>query len=224
MRSMLVALTLLAPIASAQAQVSFQVQAPGLSIGLNVPTYPELVQVPGYPVYYDPRADANYFFYDGRYWVYQQDRWYSSAWYNGPWQFVAPEVVPAFVLRVPIRYYRRPPAYFRGWRADAPPRWGDHWGRGWEHRRAGWDRWDRRAVPPPAPLPIYQRQYAGDRYPHAWDRQQAIRAEHAAERSRRQESRGHGGDHDRREHDHDRGEHDRDRGEHDHDGRRDEHR
>ena len=41
--------------------------------------------VPGYPVYYAPDIGGNYFFYDGRYWVYQDDNWYSSSWYNGPW-------------------------------------------------------------------------------------------------------------------------------------------
>src|SRR6266567_288374 len=76
-----------------------------------------------------------------------------------------PEVVPVFVLRIPVGYYRRPPVYFRGWRPDAPPRWGEHWGRDWEQRRSGWDRWDRSSGPRPAPLPVYQRQYSGDRYP-----------------------------------------------------------
>src|SRR6266571_1724460 len=73
-----------------------------------------------------------------------------------------PELVP--VPGYPV-YYAPPPVYFRGWRPDAPPRWGEHWGRGWEQRRAGWDRWNRGSVPRPAPLPVYQRQYSGDRYP-----------------------------------------------------------
>ena len=92
---------------------------PGITIGINVPVYPQLVLVPGYPVYYDPRAETNYFFYDGLYWVFQGDNWYVSSWYNGPWQLVAPVEVPLFVLRIPVRYYRHPPAYFRGWHADA---------------------------------------------------------------------------------------------------------
>jgi hypothetical protein len=154
--------------AAAQAQVS---------ISINVDAYPTLVQVPGYPVYYDPQLNSNYFFYDGLYWVYVGDTWYASSWYNGPWQMVGPESVPLFVLRIPVRYYRQPPVYFRGWQEDAPPRWGEHWGQGWETRRAGWDRWDRQAVPAPAPLPVYQREYAGARYPRAPEQQQAIRAE-----------------------------------------------
>jgi hypothetical protein len=136
-----------------------------ISIGINFSLFPELVQVPNYPVYYAPRQNANYFFYDGMYWVYQNDEWYSSDWYNGPWWRMAPEYVPVYVLRVPVRYYRRPPAYFHGWGRDAPPRWGEHWGRDWEQRRSGWDKWDHRTAPRPAPLPTYQRQYTGNQYP-----------------------------------------------------------
>jgi hypothetical protein len=109
--------------------------------------------------------NSNFFFYDGMYWVYEGDNWYASSWYNGPWALVAPAVVPLFVLRVPVRYYRQPPAYFHGWRSDAPPRWGEHWGGGWEQSHRGWDNWNRNAVPAPAPLPSYQRQYSGNRYP-----------------------------------------------------------
>ena len=148
-----------------------------VSIGINVPIFPDLVPVPGYPVYYDPRGDANYFFYDGAYWVYRDDNWYSSTWYNGPWRVIGPEFVPAYVLRVPVRYYRQPPVYFRGWVADAPPRWGEHWGRDWEDRRRGWDHWDRHARVHPAPLPVYQREYKGDRYPREIERQQALRSQ-----------------------------------------------
>jgi hypothetical protein len=152
-------------VPSANAQVSVGIGMPGVSIGINLPLFPELVRVPGYPVYYAPRLNSNYFFYDGMYWVYESDNWYASSWYNGPWGLVAPEVVPLYVLRIPVRYYRAPPAYFRGWRSDAPPRWGQHWGSGWEQQRRGWDRWNRKAAPAPAPVPTYQRRFSGDRYP-----------------------------------------------------------
>jgi len=166
MRSaIVVACMLLGTYAPASAQVS---------IGINLSLYPDLVEVPGYPVYYAPQLDSNYFFYDGRYWVYAQDNWYSSSWYDGPWDIVAPEFVPLFVLRVPVRYYRQPPSYFRDWGLEAPPRWGEHWGRDWERRHGGWDRWDRASAPAPAPLPTYQREYRGDRYPRV-DQQQALR-------------------------------------------------
>jgi hypothetical protein len=147
-----------------------------VSIGINLGAYPDLVAVPGYPVYYAPRLDSNFFFYDGLYWVYAQDSWYASSWYDGPWDMVAPESVPLFVLRVPVRYYRQPPGYFGGWSPEAPPRWGEHWGRNWEQRRSGWDRWDRASAPAPAPLPTYQREYSGERYPRG-DQQLALRAQ-----------------------------------------------
>ena len=165
---------LLSSVASAAVQVSIGIGLPHVSIGINLPAYPQLVRVPGYPVYYAPRLDANFFFYDSMYWVYQDDNWYASSWYNGPWGLVGPEAVPVYVLRIPVRYYRQPPAYFRGWRPDAPPRWGDHWGREWEQRRSGWDRWNRRAAPAPAPLPVYQRQYSGDRYPRQVEQQHEL--------------------------------------------------
>ncbi len=146
-----------------------------VSISINLSLYPDLVVVPGYPVYYAPRLDSNYFFYDGMYWVFQGDSWYASSWYNGPWQLVTPEYVPLFILRVPVRYYRRPPVFFRDWQVNASPRWGEHWGNDWTRRRGGWDRWDRNAAPAAAPLPAYQRQYSGNRYPGA-DQQQALQS------------------------------------------------
>jgi hypothetical protein len=177
MRNGLIVLWMLfCSIASAAAQVSVGIGLPGVSIGINLPVYPELVPVPGYPVYYAPQVNSNYFFYDGMYWVYRGDNWYASSWYNGPWGLVVPEAVPLFILRVPVRYYRQPPVYFRGWRSDAAPHWGEHWGNAWEQHRRGWDNWNRSSVPPPAPLPVYQRQYSGNRYPRV-EQQQVLQSQ-----------------------------------------------
>ena len=175
---LIVMLLLLCPVTYANAQVSvgIGIGLPNLSIGINLPMYPTLAPVPGYPVYYAPQVDGNYFFYDSMYWVYQDDNWYASSWYNGPWGFVEPEAVPLYILRIPVRYYRQPPVYFRGWQSNAPPRWGQHWGNGWEQRRRGWDRWNRSAVPARAPLPAYQRQYSGDRYPGV-EQQRSLRGQ-----------------------------------------------
>ncbi|MDO9219620.1 MAG: hypothetical protein Q7T90_01225, partial [Thiobacillus sp.] len=86
MRKLLIALSmLLSPLTVAHAEVSvgIGISVPGVNIGINLPAYPRLVRVPGYPVYYDPRVNLNYFFYDGLYWVFQGDNWYASSWYNG---------------------------------------------------------------------------------------------------------------------------------------------
>ena len=187
MRHLLIAMSILTAPLAAQAQFSLDIGFPGVNIGINMPAYPQLVLVPGSPVYYAPRASSNFFFYDGLYWVYRSDNWYSSSWYNGPWQSIDPDYVPLYVLRVPVRYYRQPPSYFRGWRADAPPRWGQHWGRDWAASRSGWDHWSRQSVPRPAPLPTYQRQYSGERYPRALEQQRAIRAENYRHQSRESE-------------------------------------
>jgi hypothetical protein len=165
MRFVLVLWLALAGLVPASAQVSFGFSSGPVSIGINVPVYPSLVQVPGYPVYYAPGVATNYFFYDGLYWVFTNDGWYESSWYNGPWYPVAPDAVPVYLLRVPVRYYHRPPAFFRGWRADAPPRWDEHWGRGWAENHRGWNHWDRARAPRPAPPPTYQRRYSGANYP-----------------------------------------------------------
>ncbi len=159
--------TLACFLTPAAAQLSIDFGTPGVSIGINIGGYPTLQRIPGYPVYYAPGVASNYFFYDGLYWVFDGERWYASSWYNGPWRLVDPLDVPFFLLRIPVRYYHHAPAYFRGWRADAPPRWGEHWGQSWESRRHGWDQWDRRSAPAPAPLPTYQRQYSGGSYPQA---------------------------------------------------------
>jgi hypothetical protein len=164
---------LLSALVPASAQVSFGISSGGVRIGINVSAYPELVPVPGYPVYYAPRLNSNYFFYDGLYWVYEGDRWYASSWYNGPWAFVGRDAVPAYLLRVPVRYYRSPPVYFRGWSAGSPPHWGERWGPAWEQQRHGWNDWDRHSSAPPAPLPTYQRQYAGPQYPRG-EQQQSL--------------------------------------------------
>jgi hypothetical protein len=136
---------------------------PAVRVGINVSTYPRLSRIPGYPVYYAPGVGWNYFFYEDRYWVFENDLWYASRGYNGPWDVIDPFFVPSYVLRVPVRYYTRPPSYFRGWRADAPPRWDEHWGRDWSARRSDWNRWDPRSAPPAVPPRDYPRATIDDR-------------------------------------------------------------
>ena len=151
-------------------------------IDVDLPQYPEMVPVPDSPVYYAPEVDSNYFFYDGLYWDYYNDGWYSSPWYNGPWSFVDPIYVPTYVLWVPIRFYRRPPHYWRGWNAHRPPRWSERWGRDWQVRHnqvfGGRDRprYGR------APLPDYQRSYNRANYPRVPQTQSQLHSERYAYR------------------------------------------
>lgn len=160
------------PPASAQLSIGIGIRTPGVSLSVNLPVYPDLVLIPGYPVYYAPGLGVNFFFYDGFYWLFEDGYWYASSWYNGPWEWVAPIDVPIFILRVPVRYYRIPPPAFVHWRRNEPPRWGAYWGHDWEQHRRGWEKWDRRSAPTPAPLPLYQRSYSGPRYPRVEQQRQ----------------------------------------------------
>src|SRR5436190_4027021 len=154
-RALLACLLLVASILPAAAQDYHD-------IDVDLPQYPEMVPVPDSPVYYAPAVDSNYFFYDGRYWDYSNDRWYSSPWYNGPWVYVDPIYVPTYVLWVPIRYYHKPWHTWGRWQRDRPPRWAEHWGRDWQNHHNAVYGGQRQGPATRAPLPSYQRQYTRD--------------------------------------------------------------
>ena len=57
MRRVIVLLSIsLGAVSPAFAQVSIGIGLPNLSIGINLPLYPQFEQVQGYPVYYAPHA------------------------------------------------------------------------------------------------------------------------------------------------------------------------
>jgi hypothetical protein len=115
----------------AQAQVH-------VDIGINLPGPPQWTVVPGLPVYYAPTAPANVFFYNQQHYAFVNGAWYVGPRYNGPWIAVAPQFVPAPLLRVPVRYYHVPPPHWSAWRRESPPRWDHEWGRDWNEHREGW--------------------------------------------------------------------------------------
>jgi len=164
---LIISVLFLGAINTSAAQLSVSIGSPNLRIGVNLSDYPDLVAIPGYPVYYAPHMESNYFFYDGLYWVYDNDNWYASSWYNGPWSYVDSNAVPEYVLRIPVRYYRQPPVFFHFWSANDAPHWGEHWGVNWQEQHRGWDSWDHQRISSASPLPSYQRQYSGNRYPDA---------------------------------------------------------
>jgi hypothetical protein len=166
-RLLLSALLLFAIVLPAAAQEYYD-------IDVDLPMYPEMQPIPDSPVYYAPGVDSNYFYYDGLYWDYYNDGWYSSPWYNGPWTYVDPVYVPTYVLWVPVGYYHRPPAYFRNWRSNRPPHWGQRWGADWQRRHNEVYRGNGNVNVARAPLPQYQRQYTRQTYPRAVGQQAAI--------------------------------------------------
>ena len=117
-----------------------------VDIGIQLPAPPPFVVIPGLPVYHAPSAPANVFFYGHQYWAFQGGGWYFGQSWNGPWAIVEPARVPAPILQVPVRYYPAPPAEWKEWRRDAPPRWEQHYGRDWHeeaHEREWREREDR---------------------------------------------------------------------------------
>ena len=120
---------IVAPSAVARAEVR-------VNIGVNLPGPPQLVPVPAAPaIEYAPAVNANYFFYDGGYYVFSNGAWYASRGYNGPWATVRPEFVPRPLLGVPVQYYRRPPRAWRQYGSEHAPRWEAHYGRRWQEPR-----------------------------------------------------------------------------------------
>ncbi len=96
-------------------------RAHDLSISIGTP--PELMVVPGTPVYYAPALPNNYFVYGGRYYVFQNGGWFYAPAYDGPWTIISVKKVPKPVLAVPVEYYKVPPGH---WKKGGPPPWAGH--------------------------------------------------------------------------------------------------
>lgn len=97
--------------ARAEVHVGINVGIPAPPV-IAVPAPPRLVVVPSTPaVQYAPDVGANFFFYGGNYYTYDDGAWFSASAYNGPWVY-APHP-PRQILVVPARYYHSPPRYYR---------------------------------------------------------------------------------------------------------------
>ena len=96
-----------------------------INIGLGVPSIvltapPQLVVVPGTPVYYAPDVSANLFFYQGRYYTVANGVWSRAPAYSGPWAVIQIGHLPAPVVAVPVEYYKIPPGQLK---KHGPPPW-----------------------------------------------------------------------------------------------------
>ena len=92
----------------------------GVNVGVPLPPPPivvagppQLVVVPGSPVFYAPSLSVNFFAYGGRYYTFHEGAWFWARSHRGPWVFVAPERVPRPVLAVPVAYYKVPPGHMK---------------------------------------------------------------------------------------------------------------
>jgi len=108
-------------------------------IGINLGAPPQLVVVPGTPVYYAPAVPYNYFFYGGQYYLFHQGAWLFAPTHNGPWSAIAVEYVPRPILSVPVPYYRAPPPHWKKHGRHGPPPWAPAWGHRKKWKGKDWD-------------------------------------------------------------------------------------
>jgi hypothetical protein len=92
-------------------------------VTFNIEIQPQLVPVPGLPVYYAPELPQNYFSFGGQYYLFSDGVWYVAPTFRGPWVFLPLANVPPPLLSVPVEFYRAP---IHGWRRGGPPPWARH--------------------------------------------------------------------------------------------------
>jgi hypothetical protein len=73
---------------------------------------PQLVLVPGMPVYYAPDMPYTYFVHAGIAYVFHEGRWFRARTHRGPWTAMDVRHLPAPIRRVPVAYYRVPPGHW----------------------------------------------------------------------------------------------------------------
>ncbi len=101
--------------------LSIGVQTDSLNLGINIGRPPQVVVVPGTPVYQAPSVPYNYFVYHDHYYLFHEGMWLSAVHYNGPWTVIALERVPQPILTVPVNYYKVPPGHWK--EKHGPPPW-----------------------------------------------------------------------------------------------------
>lgn len=89
--------------AAADVNIHVGIATPPPAVVLSV--QPQVVMVPGTPVYYAPDAGINLFFYSGRWYRRHDDCWYRASHHNGPWVYVPASRVPSSFTRIPGNYY-----------------------------------------------------------------------------------------------------------------------
>lgn len=65
---------------------------------------PEMIIIPGSPVFVAPHPDVDIFFYGDYWWSPRGDHWYRSRDYNGPWREMDRRYIPPPVFAFPRDY------------------------------------------------------------------------------------------------------------------------
>jgi hypothetical protein len=104
------ALAVVSPVAADGLRIGIDITPPPPPrIVLTAP--PQLVVVPGSPVFHAPGVSINFFAYGGRYYSFHEGAWFAATAYGGPWTTISVGRVPQPVLAVPVAYYKIPPGH-----------------------------------------------------------------------------------------------------------------
>ena len=153
-------------VTPATAQVSIGIGLPGVSIGINLPVYPQLVRGAGLPGLLRAASEFELLLLRRHVLGLPGDNWYASSWYNGPWGLVArrPCRCSSCASRCATTGARRRTSTDGGpTRRRVGASTGATTGSSIEADGTSGIATPRRRR---APLPTYQRQYSGNRYPH----------------------------------------------------------
>ena len=111
------ALAVVSPVAAGSLRIGIDITPPPPPrIVLTAP--PQLVVVPGSPVFYAPGVSINFFAYGGRYYSFHDGAWFLATAYGGPWTTISAGRVPQPVLAVPVAYYKIPPGHAKKMHPD----------------------------------------------------------------------------------------------------------
>ncbi len=95
--------------------VNVNIGAPALVLPPPMITVqPQVVAVPGSPVYTAPQVDFNVFLFGGKYWSHHNDVWFVAPRPGARWTRVAVAAVPHEVRAVPVTYYKVKPKHGKG--------------------------------------------------------------------------------------------------------------
>jgi hypothetical protein len=79
---------------------------------------PQVVLVPGTPVFTAPNVEFNVFLFGGKYYSHHNDVWYVTPRPGAKWERVAVATVPVEVRGVPVKYYKVKPKHAKAWKHD----------------------------------------------------------------------------------------------------------
>lgn len=90
------------PATPAAAEVNVNINVSGPPVIASEPVH--MVMVPKTSVYFVPDPGMDIFYYQGAWWSYRGNVWYSAGAYNGPWVVVKTKRVPRAVVAMPPNY------------------------------------------------------------------------------------------------------------------------